>query len=125
MVLNVVITTINHLLGNSGPFIAYFAMKLQKLKLFTSIPGPFRKYPFEMTVISKIKKLIPFATLFTISPSNFVLDVHNFCNVCPSFDFPVFLEEFQNLILILCPIFSLHILNDRFFWCLKNVLYNY
>lgn len=123
MVLNVVVAAISHFLSNPGPFISNFAMKLQKLKLFTSIPWSFGEYPFKMTVISKIKKLIPFATLFTISSGNFVLDIHDFGNVCPSFNFLVFFEEFQYLILILCPIFSLHSLFDR---CLvfKNLLYN-
>ena len=122
MVLNVVVATISHFLGDSGPFIAYFAVKLQKLKLFTSIPWSFGKDPFEMAVISRIKKLIPFATLFAISTRNFVLDIHDFCNVCPSFNFPVFFEGLQYLVLILCPIFPLHSLLDRFLVLYKFII---
>lgn len=46
--------------------------------------------------------------MFTISSSDFVLNVHDFGNISPTLDFPFFLEIFQDLVLVLSPIFSLH-----------------
>lgn len=51
---------------------------------------------------------LPLAALLPISIDNFILDVHDFCDICPSFDLFVLFEVFQDLILILSPVLSLH-----------------
>ena len=46
--------------------------------------------------------------MFAIPASNFVFHIHDLGNVGPSFDFTVFFEIFEDLVLIFSPIFPFH-----------------
>jgi hypothetical protein len=109
MVFDIVVASFRHFLSNSGPFIAYFTVKLEEFQFFVSSPWFFWENSFQVAVISKIRADLPFPALFSISTSNFVFYVHDFCNISPPLDFTVLFQIFEYLVLVFSPIFPFHL----------------
>ncbi len=109
MIFDIVVTSLRHFLSNSGPFIAYFAVKLEEFQFFASCPWFFWKNSLKVAVISKIRVDLPLPALFAISTSNFVFYAHDFCNIRPSLDFTVLFQIFEYLVLVFSPIFPFHL----------------
>ena len=80
-------------LGDECPFVAMLGVEMNEIILLDETPPVFVDASFEMVVVS-----LP--ALLAVPVLNTVLDLHNFGDLTPFFNFPLFKDFFENLVFL-------------------------